>query len=161
MPRGGQRQGKVGAQYPNRSDLQSGTPVAVQTAPDQTYGVAKAQQVGQKEVPVAASPNIPTSPQGPNIPAGAPRPQPLQPTSPEPGELDWTGPSNRPNEPLMHGAPGGEGAGPDVLTGIGAIANRTQPHDTAAKLLVTLAMQPTAGSQLRNLARAATMTGAK
>lgn len=166
------RQGKPGTSYANRSDLQSAEPVAIKTAPGQTYGQRTAQAAAQKAVPLAPPPGPAVTPSAPPVPAGPPHsgqqlgpqtpqqspPQSLHSTSPEPGELHWTGPSQRPNEPLTHGMAQGPGAGPTVLTGIGAIANRTNPQDTATKLLATLAMQPTAGSQLRDLARVAMAT---
>lgn len=162
MPRGrgGQRQGTPGTQYANRTDLQSAEPVAVKAAPGQTYGQATAQIAAQKQVPVAAPPAPAASPPSQPAPGGAaPNAGVLAHTSPEPGELPFTGPSNRPNEPLTAGLPQGPGPGPESLTGIGAMAARSAPQDTATKLLATLAMQPTAGSQLRDIARLAAITG--
>lgn len=169
MPRGrgGQRQGSPGTLYENRNDLASAEPVAVKTAPNQQYGQQTAQVAAQKEVPIAAPPGpaLPapvTTPSASPAPGGAPPTAAggvLHPTSAEPGELSWTGPSQRPQEPITAGMPQGPGPGTDVLTGIGAIANRRAPQDTATTLLATLAMQPTAGSQLRDLARLAAVTG--
>lgn len=168
MPRGGKRQGNVGTAYQNRTDLQGSQPVAIQTSPGQTYGLRTSQEAGQKMVPVAPPPNAAKTAAVPAQTAPQPQPQqPAQPQSPtpqsapqgpQPGTLDWTGPTNRPNEPITHGLPVGRGAGPDVLTGVGAISNRMASQDTATKLLATLALQPTAGSQIRNIARLAMTT---
>lgn len=169
--RGGQRQGTPGTSYGNRTDLQTSAPVAVATAPGQQYGQRAAQAAAQQQLPVAPPPGPASAAPPPTAPNSTPQPQgqsplagllanppTLHPTSPEPGESPLTAPSNRPNEPITHGMPMGAGAGPEVLTGIGAIANRANPQDTATKLLATLALQPTAGSQLRDLARLAMTT---
>lgn len=114
----------------------------------------------QKQVPIAAPPAVPAAPAPPPASgAGTAGGGVLAHTSPEPGELPFTGPSSRPNEPLTAGLPQGPGPGPEALTGIGAMAARSAPQDTATKLLATLAMQPTAGSQLRDIARIAAITG--
>lgn len=168
--RGGQRQGTPGQAYANRTDLQSDQPVAVQTAPGQSYGQRAAQTAAQQQIPLAPPPGPSAPGAGVPAPGGPPTPQPgagqalagpqpLKATSPEPGELSWTGPSERPNEPITHGLPIGAGGGPEVLSGIGALANRQNPQDTATKLLATLALSPTAGSQIQDLARLAMATG--
>ena len=86
MPRGGPRSGRPGAQYPNRSDLQSAPRLAPQANVGQPYGTAKAQLDAQRELPLGAPP--------PPIPLSAP--------------------TSRPNEPVQSGLPIGPGPGPEA-----------------------------------------------
>lgn len=163
--RGGRRQGRVGTAYPNRTDLQSSVPVA--TAPGQVYGERAAQAQAQRAVPVApppgsigpgtgqpgAPPPPPAPGGGPSGPggggaAGGPPAAPL----PLPGQLPWTGPTERPNEPITAGMASGPGPGPEALTGVGALANAMGGGGTGAFMLASLANRPDAGSQLRDLA---------
>ena len=115
MPRGrgGKRDGVVGRNYANRTDLQGqnvvaaqpqnqpGQKMAAQAASGQPYGAAKAQIDAQKAVPVASQ----AGPVAPTGGASAPAPQraPLTPLT-APGD---------PNESLFHGmdkVPGGGGS---------------------------------------------------
>ncbi len=59
MPRGGSRQGKPGAAYSNRTDLNAGPRIAAPT--NQPYGTAGAQIAAQQAVPMSAPPPIPLS----------------------------------------------------------------------------------------------------
>lgn len=169
MRRGGKRQGNVGTAYVNRTDLQGAAPVAIQTSPGQVYGARTTQEAGQRVVPVAAPPTgaAPPAPVPANVaapgtkaqpaaalgipgaqatPGPAARPQAL------PGQLPFTGPSERPNEPVTAGLKLGPGPGPEALTGFGALVNKTAPSDSTVSLLASLASSPTAGSDLRDLA---------
>ena len=124
MPRGGRggpRAGTPGTAYPNRSDLNSERSLPVRTVPGQTYGAAEQQQNAQRMVPMAA-PSIGLPPAGAAGPmgagggaasaAGAP------PSSLPPGALTpLDAPSERPDEPVTHGAALGPGPGPDTLPG--------------------------------------------
>ena len=115
MPRGrgGKRDGVVGRNYANRTDLQGqnvvaaqpqnqpGQKMAAQAASGQPYGAAKTQIDAQKAVPVASQ----AGPVTPTGGASAPAPQraPLTPLT-APGD---------PNESLFHGmdkVPGGGGS---------------------------------------------------
>ena len=66
--RGGARNGKAGASYPNRTDL-NGAPKAlpITAAPGQPYGEAGAQRASQTIAPMASGP-LPTAPVAPNTP---------------------------------------------------------------------------------------------
>lgn len=88
LPRGGSREGQPGKAYPNRSDLTQ----APKTVPGQTYGKQAEQAAAQRVNP---------------LPQQAP-PTPIQ--VPPLGR-----PTDRPNEPVMAGAPMGPGPGPEVL----------------------------------------------
>ena len=164
--RGGARQGTVGTQYANRTDLQGAVPVA--TAPGQPYGARAAQAAAQNAVPVAAPPapgsQAPSaSPSGgpgapPAAPLGIPGAQATPGPRPLPGQLPFTGPTARPTEPITTGLARGAGPGPEALTGIGAIARDTAPSDSTVALLASLADSPTAGSDLRDIAGLAMAT---
>ena len=67
--RGGARNGKAGASYPNRTDL-NGAPKAlpITAAPGQPYGEAGAQRASQAITPMASGPIAPSSPVAPNTP---------------------------------------------------------------------------------------------
>lgn len=99
MPRngkGGPREGKVGGQYPNRSDMRGAQPFK-----GQPYGTATAQAKSLEAVPVTGQPDLATTIAGLNVPP--------------PGSL---GAFNRPTEtanPVTHGLPSGPGGGPEVL----------------------------------------------
>lgn len=69
----------------------------------QGYGVAKAQQDAQRQVP--AAPPTATSPAAPPLPMGPP--------AGSLGLLDRA--TERPDEPLTAGAPVGPGPGPEIL----------------------------------------------
>lgn len=65
-------------------------------------------------------------------------------------------PTERPNEPVTHGLPGGPGAGPEALTGVGAAArDNSLQQGTLSNLITTLASQPNATSAVRMLAQVA------
>lgn len=107
MPRGGKRQGRTGALYGNRSDLQTGARLPVQAAPGQGYGVRKQQEDAQRVVPLRRA----------GLPAGAPpaaqaAPVPAPPAPP--GPLD--APTANPGEPLTAGSAYGAGPGPEAVT---------------------------------------------
>jgi hypothetical protein len=138
VARGGRRTGTPGAVYPNRSDL-TRTKQPVQTVPGQTYGQAGAQAQAQKIIP------LPTQNAG-QVPAGgAAAPTPAPPAGPLPGSLTpLSAPTQRPNEPVTHGADAGPGGGSEVL-------GFNQP-DTTNSLLTQLAAQPGAPSAVTRLA---------
>lgn len=123
---GGPVQGKVGAGYSNRTDLQRAEPIAV--APAAQYGERTAQQAAQRAIPLAAPPGpttptpVPPAPQGQPTPQGGGPAQPGLPPVSGPGVLPWLHPSNRPNEPVTAGLATGAGPGPEVLSGVGAMA---------------------------------------
>lgn len=95
MPRGGNRRGKGGVAYTNRTDLNAGPRTSgpptqpIRVATGQAYGQAGAQRAALQALPL---------PQ-----AAAPQPIPLD------------APTQRPGEPITHGLPIGPGAGPEVL----------------------------------------------
>lgn len=93
MPRGGRRQGKPGAAYTNRSDLNSGARTQpVRTVPGGTYGSVKAQADAQRAVPLPMPPRL------------AP-----------PAAIPLDAPTQRPDEPLTAGLATGAGPGPEIL----------------------------------------------
>src|ERR1019366_1401153 len=99
----------------NRPDLTM--PQAPSAAPGQEYGAAAASLASQSAVPMAG---------GAQPPAGQDMMAALQAhTAANPagarGAIDR--PTERPNEPVTHGLPVGPGGGPEVLSGIGALAN--------------------------------------
>lgn len=62
-------------------------------------------------------------------------------------------PTERPNEPVTHGLPVGPGAGPEALTGVGAVAREgVMGQATLSQFLSTLASQPNAPSAVQDLA---------
>lgn len=109
MPRGGKRQGRTGALYPQRSDLALGPRLPVQAPTGQGYGEAGQQRAAQKLVPLTAAPSPVRS--GAASPVAA-----APPSTPPPGPLD--GPTTRPDEPLTAGSAFGAGPGPEAL-GVG------------------------------------------
>lgn len=162
MPRGksgGVVQGTAGKAYPNRTDLQGAVPVAV--APGQQYGQRAAQQAAQRAIPVSAPvESTPQSPAGTPTPEGAPQ-QPPTPTPPGIGKGNaglglWTHASERPNEPITTGMATGSGPGPEVLSGVGAIAaNGAVESGTVKNLLGSLANSPASSAAIRDLAAVA------
>jgi hypothetical protein len=128
MPRGGSRNGKPGASYSNRSDLNA---QPVRTATNQPYGQAGQQQAAQRAIP------LPTQ-------GGAP-------VGPQPAPLNAS--TQRPNEPLTAGIPTGPGPGPEVLSGgagTGPDATlegqlrglyQANPNPDLAKLIATIEMR--------------------
>lgn len=70
--------------------------------------------------------------------------------------LPWMHPTNRPNEPVTAGLATGPGAGPEALTGVGAIVNNGAAQDGSLKnLLSSLAQSPLASAAVRSLAEVA------
>lgn len=111
--RGGRRQGRTGAKYSNRSDLQTGARLPVQAASGQAYGERGKQEAAQKAVPLLRS-----VPPGGAPPAGAGQAASPVAPPPPPGPID--GPTERPDEPLTAGANMGPGPGVAAL-GLGAV----------------------------------------
>ena len=109
MPRKGAGS-KASAPYGNRQDLNLPTT----TVPNQEYGEAAQQAAAQNAIPMAAGQRNP-SPQAPAAPQSAAPTTPL----PSPGSVDLFAPTQRPEEPVTHGLPVGEGAGPEVLGPMG------------------------------------------
>jgi hypothetical protein len=132
MPRtgkGGKRAATPGRAYTNRTDLPgstkgpqgqvipSGGPLPVTTVPGQAYGVAAAQAAAQKIVPMGTPAAVSTAPSaGPAAtPGGMPDFQ-LPPGAVLPGQMSPIDRmTERPNEPITHGAPVGPGGGPEVI----------------------------------------------
>lgn len=156
--RGGARQGTPGTAYPNRSDLTPTAPVPVQAATNQPYGEAGQQEAAQRVLPVAPPPAVPSPGGGGGAPVpggagpGAPAPQ-----GPVPGQMPWTHPTQRPNEPVTAGLPTGPGAGPEALSGVGALssAQNGNPQATLRDVLGQMASQPGASSVVKDMASAA------
>ena len=118
MPRGGSRAGAPGSAYPNRSDLNANRSLPVRTVPGQTYGAAEQQQNAQRLVPMGAPPlGLPLAGGGPGAPGGGAAPAGGAPPSfLQPGSLTpLDAPSQRPDEPVTHGASLGAGPGPESL----------------------------------------------
>ena len=110
--RGGARDGAIGGQYANRTDLSQGK-LPVKAAPNQAYGEAGAQRAAQGVVPMG-TPSISTSfPQTAQQSSQAPAQFPSM-VAPQvqPGSLPYLHPTNRPDEPVTAGLPFGPGAGP-------------------------------------------------
>jgi hypothetical protein len=85
VARGGARSGKPGANYQNRTDLQSAPRLAPSAPTGQPYGQAGAQLASQAQMPMGPPPN----------------PVPLN------------AGTSRPNEPIQSGLPIGPGPGPE------------------------------------------------
>jgi hypothetical protein len=145
---------------PNRSDLIGARPLPNTTATGQPYGAAGEQRAAQGQIPMAPTP-ISTGPAPAANPSAVPQPAP----SPNdvlaqaqahngPGDIPpLDRPTERPNEPVTHGLPMGPGAGPEALTGIGAVAREgVMGQATLGQLLSTLASQPNAPSAVQDLA---------
>lgn len=107
MARGGKRQGIAGRNYGNRSDLGMGArALPVQTAKGQQYGKAGEQAAGQRAVPLAPPPGAVAG--GGSGVVAAP--------GPLPGSLGaFDRPTDRPDEPVTHGAALGPGGGLEAL----------------------------------------------
>lgn len=111
MPRGGRRSGKPGQAYPNRADLRTAPDAGASTFKGQPYGAATQQAQAQVAAP-AQSPPVPAAGPPTAGPEAGGQPQ----GGPPPGSFgDFTRPTERPNEPVTHGAPMGPGAGPEIL----------------------------------------------
>lgn len=112
---GGDRQGRVGASYGNRSDLNTGPRVPAQpvrTATGQTYGNATAQAQAQQAVPL-----------------------------PDFAQMHLARPTERPTEPVTTGLPVGPGAGPEALSP--GTANPTSGDNVTALLRAVYDAHPT------------------
>ena len=167
MPRkrqGGQRVGKPGQAYGNRSDLNSQRSLPMRTAPGQTYGARKAQLDAQRLVPMGAPPSglpqgmasgpspAPQGPQGPPGQQGGPALGPGQ--WPAPGDAgDLMRPTERPNEPVTAGAKLGAGPGPESLPAPQVL------QGGAMSRLLAQAAQTTGSASLRTLANQAAANG--
>jgi len=166
MPRvrqapGGMRPGTPGQQYPNRTDLSSQPSLPARVATDQTYGKAQQQLQAQRTVPMAPPPTQIPPPGGGGAgppPGGAPSPgAPPGPPMGGPGPGSF-GPldafTNRPGEPVTHGAPIGAGPGPEALPTMPASA----PGQGLSALLTQMA-QATGSSAVAQLATHALANG--
>lgn len=146
MARGGRRQGRAGANYQQRSDLQLGQRLPVQAAPGQAYGVRGQLEDQQRQVPLLSA-----VPPGGQVPAGGGATSPAPP--PPPGPLD--APTAMPDEPLTAGSAYGAGPGPTAV-GLGSPDLRTE--DVAAMkrylpALEAMASQPNASPATRTFVR--------
>ena len=152
------RSSSPGKLQPNRADLTK-TPLPVEAAPNQGYGVAAAQRAAQQAIPMGA-PAAPGPGGGSLAPAGAaptPQAQPQAPLAVPGGNGALSRPTERPNEPVTHGLPMGPGGGPEALTGIGAAARQNVVgQGTLTNLLTNLAAAPNASSAIKDLAARAT-----
>ena len=107
MPRGGRRQGRPGQTYGNRSDLNGAKTMEFV---GQQYGERARQVASQRAVPAQAPPAPATGAPGPGGQASTPGPP-----GPGPGSLgSLLDPTARPEEPLSHGMPFGDGPGPEA-----------------------------------------------
>jgi hypothetical protein len=141
----------------NRTDRT--VPAAV--PPGLTYGQRQVEQAGQQSVPVGQPPGPPTGAPVPTSAAGGPQPDlPAQAYNPPPGkapgELPWLHPTNRPHEPITAGMPVGPGGGPEILQGIGALAQQQGNESGSLKqLLGSMAATPGASTAIKDLASTA------
>ncbi len=140
MARGGRRAGNKGTSYPNRTDLQ-GAQLPVSAPTGLPYGDRAKLIAAQRAVPMGSAPPAAPSPAG----GGGSSPPPAAPSpGPAPGTLPFTGPTQRPAEPVTAGLPLGPGPGPEALT-----MNQANPNDP-------LMMAVAALDQLGDTADAAT-----
>lgn len=144
MARGGARNGRPGASYGNRTDLNAPKPLAPTAVGGQTYGQAGQQLAAQKAVPMAPPPVA--APAGGAPPAPTPVPQ-----GPPPGSRGaFNRPTERPLEPVTAGVPSGPGPGPESVVGLGG----AQQDQTVGALLNRLAAQPGASANVQAMASA-------
>jgi hypothetical protein len=101
LARGGRRQGRSGANYSNRTDLQTGARLPIATGPSQQYGQRAAAEAQQRAIPLRR-PGVP----GPAPDAFGPPPAPPPPL---------TAPTAAPDEPVTAGSAFGPGPGPEAL----------------------------------------------
>lgn len=108
MPRGGRRNGRQGASYTNRTDLNQ----SVRTAPSQEYGSRVAQERQQQAAPLPQAPPTPD-------------PRAAAQYSYVEDVPNLTDPTGRPDEPITAGLPFGAGPGPrmDMLPSIDPVAD--------------------------------------
>jgi hypothetical protein len=142
------------ARNANRSDLAA----PVTAAPNQPYGVAAQQRAAQGQIPMGPQP---VAGGGTPAPSAPPAGQPdlasmLQAHAANGGGPHPQGfmrPTERPNEPVTHGIPGGAGAGPEVLSGVGGAArDGAIEQGTLQNLLGSMASSPGATSAIQDLA---------
>ena len=125
MARGGARSGRPGANYNNRSDLQSSPRLAPAANTNQPYGEAGAQLASQQQMPMGPPP------------------------------VAINAPTARPGEPIQAGLSTGPGVGPEAIPAIAPagidpdIAQFAQ-YLPALELMTTL---PNTSSAVRNLVR--------
>jgi len=153
---GGARTGTPGKSYSNRTDLNTAKPLAATASPGQAYGMAGSQLAAQKAVPMAPGPPMAPPAPSPAPPGPGPQPGPPMagpPPTPGPGELPaLMRPSERPNEPVTHGAASGPGAGPEAMIGAAQPSGIAQTIARIAQLsgnsdLMTLAQHAQAQGQ--------------
>lgn len=105
MTRGGSRVGKPGASYSNRTDLNE--------KPMRTAPIATPPSAPITEAPGGGAPSV-AGGQSPNQVGFNAHPTP-------PGSAGaFNRPTERPTEPLTHGAPFGPGAGPEIMPPAGS-----------------------------------------
>lgn len=100
MARGGARTGRPGKAYPNRTDMHQ----PIKAASGGPYGEVTALKNAQKVIPLPNATPGPASP--PTTGGGVPV---------APGDINFEGPTQRPNEPVTAGLPNSAGPGPEVL----------------------------------------------
>lgn len=155
MPRTGK-----GAQA-NRKDLVTPRPLPVQVAPSAEYGQRAAEMAAQGAVPMGppgsstAPAPVGGQPTGGAVAPGA-TPDLASLLASAPSLAGKNGPLNRPterpDEPVTHGLGVGPGAGPEILSGAGALAASGQAQQgTIATLLQHLSSQPGASSAMLDL----------
>lgn len=145
MPRG-----RASAPSVGNTRIDQVQPQPISTVPGQPYGAAAEQQQAQQIAPMSGGGLPPPAGAGggdlmamlQQHVAGAPQRGPL------------VRPTERPNEPVTAGLPMGPGAGPEALTGVGALARQSavSNNGTLGNLLQTLATQPSASAAMRDLA---------
>jgi hypothetical protein len=152
----------VRARQPNPASNRTDRNVPNVQAPAEVYGERQQQRAAQQAVPIAQAPGVGGTPSA--SPGGQTTPAPSGPTGgvaqggglppvSGPGILPFLHPSNRPNEPVTAGLPTGAGPGPEVLTGVGAIAaNQAVEQGTLKNLLASLANGPASSTAIRDLA---------
>lgn len=106
VARGGRRQGRAGAQYPNRNDLQLGQRLPVAAPSGGAYGDRTRLEEAQRAVPLRPAPSTPSG----AVPGGAGGP--LPPPAPP---LPLDAPTVAPTEPVTAGSAYGPGPGPEAL----------------------------------------------
>lgn len=109
MARGGARNGTPGKAYANRRDLSTHQPITV--APGGQYGSGVASEEAQKILPLPSvtAPSAAPTPQLPPVAAGGSG------GVVAPGDINFEGPTQRPDEPVTAGLPVGPGPGPEAL----------------------------------------------
>jgi len=115
MPRtgkGGKQQGASQTAYGNRSDLNNRGPEPITVAPGEPYGQRQMLEDAQRAVPVAGVQTPAPAPGAPQAATQAPQAAP-QVAMPNPGEIPFLHPTERPDEPISTGMnPTVKNAGP-------------------------------------------------